>query len=94
MKKSKKMNSNKKLSLPEKGYGPASNKILKAFIAYHNLPKCPLPEGKCSVHEGLSMILDIMLHSMGKENREEHISQVEEYKESLPTQLDLFLQSF
>lgn len=78
-----------KLLLPERGYGPICNRLLKEFISHHKLPRCSIPEGKCSVHEGISRIVDIMLHSMGKEKRLKLIKETEEYKKSLYVQMDI-----
>lgn len=89
MKKIKKSEENIVLVLPEQGYGPICNRLLKEFISHHKLPKLTLPEGKCSVTQGVSIIVDIMLHSMGQEKRLQLIKDVEEYKKSLYVQMDI-----
>lgn len=74
----------RKLTLPKK-YGPMCLKILREFIAYHNLSKdLPLPESGLSTEEALSRIFDVMLYSMGEEKRNEFLQDVNEYSKSLP----------
>ena len=73
------------LKLPSKCYGSFCLKILKEFIDHHNLDKnLPLPDSNDQTHVALSKIFDVMLHSMGKEKREEFILNSNEYNMSLP----------
>lgn len=54
------------------------------FIIHNDLPKdLPLPKGNMSLDCALSLILDIIVRSMGDQKRDEIIKELEEYKESL-----------
>ncbi len=76
----------KKFELPEYGYGAFCNKILLDFILHHKLGALDMPLPDKSSNTGallLSRIFDIMLHSMGEENRERIIKELESYKLSM-----------
>lgn len=76
---------NLELRLPEKEYQPFFLKIVQDFIKHHNLPSdLPMPEGNIQIHLALSMILDVMVRSMGDEKRKEILKELEDYKLSVP----------
>ncbi len=58
-------------------------KILKEFIDHNNLPSLPVPNKGDAAHIALSKIFDIILHSMGKEKRDQIISELNEYNASI-----------
>lgn len=79
-----KINEKKALTLPKSKYGPLCNKILQDFIEFHKLPKdLPVPCPGLTTHESLARIFDIMLHSMGKEKRDEILKECGIYIEGL-----------
>lgn len=79
-----KINESKSLKLPKSKYGPLCNKIIKDFIEFHNLPKdLPVPCPGLLPHESLARIFDIILHSMGKEKRDEILKECDIYCDSI-----------
>lgn len=79
------MNEIRKLILPSTNYGPFCLKILDEFKLYHKLSQeLPVPTYSLPLHESLSRIFDIMLHSMGEEKRNEILIELDEYAKSLP----------
>ena len=80
-----KIESEKKLKLPKKEFGPFCLRILKEFIVHHKLANdLELPDKAQFVHIGMSKIFDIMLHSMGEEKRNEILMDLDKYKMSIP----------
>lgn len=80
-----KLETEKKLKLPKKYYGPFCLKFLHEFIDYHKLPKnLELPDQGELSYLALSKIFDVMLHSMGPEKRQEILSELNRYKMDIP----------
>lgn len=78
----------KTLDLPKKLYEPFFLKVMHDFIEYHKITKdLPFPTTGLIMHKSMSYILDIMVHSMGDQKREEILKELEEYKSSLPFDL-------
>lgn len=76
---------NSGLKLPSSCYGPFCMRILKEFIAHNKLPESlPVPNTGDKTHDALSKIFDIILHSMGKEKRDQILSSLDEYNMSVP----------
>jgi hypothetical protein len=80
------MNDSKRcLKLPENHYGPFCLKILSEFKKYHKIDESlPVPNNGKVLHHALSQIFDIMIHSMGPENRERILDDLDQYLMSLP----------
>lgn len=78
----------KTLILPKKRYEAFFLKVMHDFIEYHKIPQdLPLPTTGLIMNISMSYILDIMVHSMGDQKREEVLKELEEYKSSLPFDL-------
>lgn len=78
------VNTTQLLSLPEQQYQPFFLKVMHDFIAHNNLPKdLQLPSGNMRLSQALSVILDVIVRSMGEEKHREIIQELEEYKRSL-----------
>ena len=76
------------LQLPKSAYAPFVLKVLHDFIEHHALPKdLVLPQGNMMIHKIMSCILDVMVHSMGKEKRDEILKDLHTYKLGLPFDL-------
>lgn len=72
------------LELPTVSYGPFCLKILSEFISYHKLnPNLPLPQVSMDIRKCLSLIFDVMLHSMGETKRKEILLELDDYKNSI-----------
>lgn len=58
--------------------------MLNDFIIHNNLPKdLPFPKGNMTLDCALSLILDIIVRSMGDKKRDEILMDLEDYKKSL-----------
>ena len=74
-----------RIMLPNEKYQPFFLKVLSDFMKFHNVPlHLPVPQGSMKLHVALSCILDIMVHSMGEENRNLILTELEEYRKGLP----------
>lgn len=77
--------SEKVLRLPNNKYQPFFLKVVNDFISHHKLPQgLQMPSGNLKLHLALSLILDVMVRSMGEAKRDEIIQELEEYKLGLP----------
>jgi len=71
------------LKLPKVAYGPICNKFIKDFMEYHKILGA-LPEPGDASEVVLAKIIDIMLRSMGKDNRDKCLQEAKEYLNSIP----------
>lgn len=79
-----KMNERRALKLPKAKYGPLCLRLMQEFIKHHNLPEdLPVPCPGLTNHESLARIFDILLHSLGKEKRDELLKECDIYFDSV-----------
>lgn len=77
-----------KLVLPKIAYGPMCMRILKEFVAHHEIAgEIDYPDNKDKMEDALSKIFDIILLSMGEKKREDLIVESVAYFRDLPPSL-------